>query len=87
MRSVRLTRCARGRVLPRGHCGGGGMKRKRRRSGASQGGEVRGVGASKITMADSFDAVFLGGIFDRLHDGQQISRLIVFSDFFLKNQN
>ena len=26
--------------------------------------DLRGVGASKITMADSFGAVVLGGIFD-----------------------
>ncbi|KAF3528106.1 hypothetical protein DY000_02036663 [Brassica cretica] len=40
--------------------------------------EVRGVEASKITTADSFGAIVLGGTFDRLHDGHdQTSRLIV----------
>ncbi|KAH0902518.1 hypothetical protein HID58_042021, partial [Brassica napus] len=39
--------------------------------------EVRGVEASKITTADSFGAIVLGGTFDRLHDGHdQTSRLI-----------
>ena len=39
--------------------------------------DLRGVGASKITMADSFGAVVLGGIFDLLHAGHQTSRLII----------
>lgn len=39
--------------------------------------EVRGVGASKITTADSFGVVVLGGTFDRLHDGHHNSRLII----------
>jgi len=45
------------------------------------------VEASKITTADSFGAIVLGGTFDRLHDGHdQTSRLIVvlsLSDFCL----
>ncbi|KAJ4889918.1 Uncharacterized protein Rs2_29666 [Raphanus sativus] len=82
VRSVRLTRRASG--VMRGRCGGGGMKRRQRKSGVSQGGDVRGVRASKITTADSFGPVVLGSTFDRLLNGHQTSRLIVvFSLWFL----